>query len=110
MLNELDLPDELVKDGLAFGHLMDDERTWGAFIRLLAQFNADAISRWEADDSDRYSKKWLRGYREALNDMSMRIAQRAEDAKAHVKAKVEGERLARVVADDGKGSGDLAIA
>ena len=110
MLNEFDLTDEMVKDGLAFAHLMEDERTWGAIIRLLAQFNADAISRWETDDKDIYTKKWLRGYREALNDLSMRIAQRAQDAKAHVSAKVEGERVARVISDDGKGSGDLAIA
>lgn len=110
MQNELELSDESVQDGLAFARLMEDERLYGAFIRMLAQFNADAISKFEQDDDGKYTKKWLRGYREALNDMSMRIMQKAQDSAAFVQAKREGEKQIKAISDDGRGSGNLAIA
>jgi hypothetical protein len=110
MLSELDLTDEMVQDGLAFGRLLEDDRTWPAIKRLLAKLNEDAIALWEADESDAYSKKWLRGYRQALTDVALRVEEKSQRAQNHVLAARETAKRERALSDDGMGSGDLAIA
>ena len=109
MLNEHELTPEMVEDGIAMRRLMSDERQWAALSRILAKMNADAISRWERDESGSYSKKWLRGYREAATDLSVIIESTALNAESHVHAAVEAEKVTRSIAEDGLGSGDLAI-
>ena len=109
MLNELELDEDTVKDGLALYRIMDDERQWKSFTDLLSKLNADAISAWEGDDEGKYPKKWLRGYRQALSDVRARIEQRANDAATFVEAKREGEKQIREMADTGSGAGDLAL-
>ena len=110
MLNELELTDDMVQEGLAFAKLMEDERQWNALTSLLRRLNEDAIARWSEGDGDKYTKKWLRGYREALMDITARIVQQANDSAAYVEAKREGERQIRLSPDNGSGTGDLAIA
>jgi len=110
MLSENELSDEMFKDGRACAELMADERLWPAVLRLLKAMNEDAISRWEADKTDEYSKKWLRGYREALGDVSLRIVESSQRAATHLAAVKDAELVTRSMSDDGMGSGDLAIA
>jgi len=111
MLSENELTDEMVRDGLAFAELLKDERLWPAVKRLLTKLNEDAISRWEADKGPEreYSRKWLRGYREALGDVTLRIVDTSNLAANHLTAAKEAEAVTRSVPDDGMGSGDLAI-
>ena len=110
MLNEHQLEDELVQDGLAFARMMADERLWPALKRMLNRMNDDAIGMWERDDTEQHTKKWLRGYREAVGGVEGKITQIAELAKSHVIAAQEAEKIVRSVSDDGIGSGDLSIA
>lgn len=107
MLSETDLPEEVVQDGLAFAKLMEDERIWGALLRLVAKFNSDAIERWESDTTGEYSKKWLRGYRQAAGDLLPRIASIAQSAKVHLESKTTEEQ-AMLRSDEGMGSGDIS--
>lgn len=110
MTNELDLPPELVADGLALGALTADAKAWPALVRLLDRMNAAAITTWENDKTDDYSKKWLRGYRQALGDLQQRITEMAKDATAHTTAKELTEVAGKTLVDEGFGSGDVAIA
>jgi hypothetical protein len=103
------LTDEQIQDGLAFARLVADDRTWPALQRLVARFNDSAIAKWEQDDKDQFTKKWLRGYRECAGDVLPAVVQLAQDAQAAVQAAKDLERVEKF-AEDGMGSGDLAIA
>ena len=111
MQNELDLPDEMVREGLALRRLTADEEVWPALQRLLRDMNAGAISLWESDDKDgKYGKKWLRGYRQCLVDLAARIEEKAKLSENHVEAKKLTADAARSMVDEGMGAGDIAIA
>jgi CHASE3 domain sensor protein len=109
MVNELDLTDDQVKDGLALYALTQDEKVWPALQRVLKQMHDDAIAQWLSDEKG--GKKLMKGYRQCLSDIQSRIAERAQEALAHVENKkmlTDAERS--MVDDGGKGVGEMAIA
>lgn len=108
MQSEYELTDEQVQDGLAFARMVADDKLWPALQRLTARLNADAIAKWEADTTDAFSKKWLRGYREAIGEFLPRVADQARDAQNHLAVAREVEKVLPV--QEGLGAGDLAIA
>lgn len=111
MQSEFELDDQQIQDGLAFAEIMDDERAWAAIARLIGKFNADAISHWaDNPDGGPYSKKWLRGYRQAISDFMPRMAQMAQDSLAHLEAAKQAKDIVKSKSEEGLGSGDLAIA
>lgn len=110
MLNELDLPDAMVQDGLALARLMEDERTWPVLERLFAKLNEDAIGQWTDDEDGKHGKKWLRGYRDCLVDIRRRIEETARLSVNHVEAKKQAEAVKAIRLDEGIGAGDMAVA
>lgn len=108
MLSE-GLTDEQVQDGLAFSRLMEDEYQWPALQRLVARLQDDAIRVWQEDQTDQFSKKWLRGSREMAMNFLNAIQGLSEQACVQVTAQKEAEQLVKSRSDEGMGSGDLAL-
>jgi len=105
------LSDEQRQDGLAFARLIQDEKTWPALERLVRRLHDDAIQKWaDSKDGDQYTKKWLRGAREMAGGFLPAVQQLAQDAIQSIEAEKEAQVIARTTAEDGLGSGDLAIA
>lgn len=107
METEFDLPDEQVQDGLAFARLMADERVWPALQRLLAKLKEDAIVQF-TDEREGATKKWLKGYRQCLDDLQARMVDSTNLATNHVENKKLVSDAARSMADEGMGVGDIA--
>ena len=107
---EQKLTDEQVQDGLAFARLKQDEKAWPAIERLVRRLHDDAIARWADDKSGDYGKKWLKGSREMAAAIIPAIEGLAQDAIKSVESEKEAQVIARTTAEDGMGSGDLAIA
>ena len=105
------MTDEQMQDGIAFYRLLQDEKMAAALERLCRRLNDDAIGRWEQDKTPTkdFSKKWLKGSREMAGCFIPAIKQMAEDAIAEQDAAKEAQVQVRSSADDGMGSGDLAI-
>ena len=104
------LTEEQVQDGLAFARLKQDEQAWPALERLARKLHDDAIARWADDKSGEYGKKWLKGAREMASAIIPAIEQAARDSVENVESEKEAQVIARTTAEDGMGSGDLAIA
>jgi hypothetical protein len=103
------------RDGLALNRaLHDNEDLLPALVAIAKRMNDDAIAKWTAaesrDGENPYSKKWLRGYREAAADFVPNIQQRIQDAVSELESRQDERRLLKSRAEDGIGSGDLAIA
>ena len=107
MLLSDQLTPEQMRDAEALGRICEDTEAWKAMERLIARIQNDGIDRWASDDA--LGKKWLRGFREALSAVMPAIAQ----ASADVKQVEDEEKHVRAVvvpkADDGQGTGDLAL-
>lgn len=105
------MTEEQMQDGIAFYRLLQDEKMATALERLCRRLNDDAIGRWEQDKTPTkdYSKKWLKGSREMAGCFIPAIKQMADDSIAEQEAAKEAQVQIRSSADDGMGSGDLAI-
>lgn len=102
------MAEQAVLDGLALGRLRADEDAWAALERVVRQLHDDAVTKWSNDDT--VKKAWLRGAREVAGSIIPAIEQRILDAQGVVAEEREAKIELRTYAEDGVGSGDLAIA
>lgn len=96
-----------IEDGVVLGRLMEHEDFWPAFQRVLKMLEDDAIGQFCNDDKK--GKKWLTGARDMLQSVIPAIASRAQDAETAIQERKEQQEVTRSRADDGMGSGDLAL-
>jgi hypothetical protein len=98
------------KDGRAFRRLREDEDIMPALERLLRRLDDDLIQGWTDDETGQKTKKWLKGARESLRAVIPAMDEMVRNAEDVIAERKELEETARSKADDGLGSGDLAIA
>lgn len=104
------LPDQDYKDGLAFRRMREDSDTWGALERLVKRMSDDTIRKWTDDTTGQLSKKWLKGARDMCEAFIPVMVQMIADSESAIEETKDLEKTARSRADDGLGSGDIAIA
>ena len=107
MLSE-QLSEERVKDGFALSRIKDDEQAWAALGRLVLRMNADVIDQWSRDKT--IKRSYVDGARSSLGAILPAILQMIEDSQTVAEEQKHSLTIVRSSADDGVGSGDLAIA
>jgi hypothetical protein len=103
------LDEQAKKDCFALKRMREDEQVWGALQRIVAVTEKDIIRQWTDDTTGQKSKKWLKGSLDTLRAFLPAIEQKVQDAMQVVEENVEAAAMTRSRADDGHGSGDLAI-
>jgi hypothetical protein len=101
--------DQAYKDGLALRRVREDEDAWAAMGRLIQRLHDDLIQQWTDDTTGARSKKWLKGARETCDAFIPAMEQTIRNAEDVIQEKKDLESASRSRADDGVGSGDLAI-
>lgn len=106
MLDE-QMSEEDIEEGLTLGSLMDHEHYWPALQRIVKFLEDDAVGQF--CDDDKKGKKWLKGARDTARAIIPAIVNRAQDAQTAIEERKEATEAIRSRADDGTGSGDLAL-
>ena len=96
--------DEEYGDSLAFRRMHEDEAMWSALTRLVGRIDLDLIQQWTDDQTGERSKKWLKGAREMCGGFLPRISEMIQIAEAVIE-----EKVIRSPAEEGGGSGDIAL-
>ncbi len=108
MLNEQMTP-EMLADTLALERLTKDPELWGAIQRLFRRTNDDLISKWSADEEKKISRQYVKGGRDVLAMLHENIERSAALSVEYKETEKEARNSLRSIAEDGMGSGDLAI-
>ena len=102
--------DQQYEDGLALLRLVDKHpEAWDAIERLAERLSNDLIHQWSSDDSGKYTKKWLRGAREANDALVPALRAMMDATRDSISERKDLEVAGKLPAEDGQGTGDLAL-
>ena len=101
------MTEQEVEEGLILRRLIEHEDYGPALERLAKKLEEDAVGQFCDDESK--GKKWLKGARETARAIIPAIKTRAEAAGTVLEERKEQAASVRSGADDGMGSGDVAL-